>query len=109
MMSTLNSLRASAQNLGAVNTPVMAALPMPANTAAATTLYFREKAFWTFGRGQRLPDLRRLVRQYSFTQDQVYPTGQFFKGGTYASDVNLPVTVDELNNPDFTACLDRNA
>ena len=109
MLSTLNSLRASAQNLGAINTPVMAALPAPANAAAATKLYFREKAFWQFGRGQRLPDLRRLVRQYGFTQDQVFPTGQFFKGGTYSTDVNLPVTVDELNNPDFTGCLDRNA
>jgi hypothetical protein len=107
MMTILNSLRASAQNLGALNTPVMAALQTPANTEAAIKLYFREKAFWTFGRGQRLPDLRRLVRQYSFTQDQVFPTGQFFKGGTYASDVNLPVTVDELNNPEFTGCLDR--
>ena len=44
-----------------------------------------------------------------YTQDQVFPTGQFFKGGTYATDVNLPVTVDELNNPDFKACLDRKA
>ena len=109
MMATLNSLRASVQNLGALNTPVMAALPIPANSAAALTLYFREKAFWTFGRGQRLPDLRRLVRQYGFTQDQVFPTGQFFKGGTYAGDVNLPVTVDEQNNPEFVACLDRKA
>ena len=109
MMVILNSLRTSAQNLGVVNTPVMAALPIPANTAAAIKLYFREKAFWTFGRGQRLPDLRRLVRQYSFTQDQVFPTGQFFKGGNYSSDVNLPITVDEQNNPEFTSCLDRSA
>ena len=109
MMTILNGLRAAPQNLGAINTPAMAALPTPADAAAALKLYFREKAFWTFGRGQRLPDLRRLVRQYGFTQDQVFPTGQFFKGGTYAADVNLPVTVDEQNNPEFTACLDRKA
>ena len=109
MLAGLNALRASAQNLGTLNTPVMAALPAPANQAAATRLYFREKAFWTFGRGQRLPDLRRLVRQYGFTQDQVFPVGQFFKGGTYSGDVNLPVTVDEQNNPEFVACFDRKA
>jgi hypothetical protein len=39
----------------------------------------------------------------------VFPTGQFFKGGVYAADVNLPVTVDEQNNPEFTACIDRKA
>ena len=109
MMTILNGLRAAPQNLGALVTPAMAALPAPVDAAAALKLYFREKAFWTFGRGQRLPDLRRLVRQYGFTQDQVFPTGQFFKGGTYAADVNLPVTVDEQNNPEFTACLDRKA
>lgn len=109
MMAGLNALRASAQNLGALNTPVMAALPTPANQQAAIKLYFREKAFWTFGRGQRLSDLRRLVRQYGLTQDQVFPMGQFFKGGTYSSDVNLPVTVDEQNNPEFVSCLDRKA
>lgn len=109
MLGTLNSLRASPQNLGGISSPVMPALSLPPTQAAAIKLYFREKAFWTFGRGQRLPDLRRLVRQYGFTQDQVFPTGQFFKGGTYSADVNLPITVDEQNNPDFTACLDRNA
>jgi hypothetical protein len=109
MMTTLNTLRAAAQNLGAISTPVMSALPNPTSAEAATKLLFREKAFWTFGRGQRLPDLRRLVRQYGFTEDQVFPTGQFFKGGVYAADVNLPVTVDEQNNPEFTSCLDRKA
>ena len=109
MMFSLNTLRASAQNLGAISSPVMAALATPTSTDAAIKLLFREKAFWTFGRGQRLPDLRRLVRQYGFTEDQVFPSGQFFKGGVYAADVNLPVTVDEQNNPEFTACLDRKA
>ena len=89
--------------------PVMAALPRPAGQRTAINLLFREKAFWTFSRGQRLGDLRRLVRQYGRTQANVFPNGQFFKGGTYGSDVNFPVTVDELNNPDFAGCKDRNA
>jgi hypothetical protein len=109
MMSILNALRASPQNLGAINTPVMPPLATPASNDAAIDLYFREKAFWTFSRGQRLGDLRRLVRQYGRNQNQVFPSGQFFKGGTYGSDVNFPVTVDEQNNPQFRGCLDRNA
>ncbi len=63
--------------------------------------FFREKAFWTFGRGQRLPDLRRLVRQYERTEDKVFPTGGYFKGGTYGHDVNLPVPSSEQVNPQF--------
>jgi hypothetical protein len=109
MMAKLNALRAATQSLGAVTTPVLPALATPGSAAAAADLYFREKAFWVFGRGQRLGDLRRLIRQYGRTQATVFPTGQFFKGGTYGTDVNFPVTVDELNNPDFAGCKDRNA
>jgi hypothetical protein len=113
MLTILNNLRATPQRIGgadgagAINSPVMTALATPANQAAAIDLFFREKAYWTFGRGQRLGDLRRLVRQYGRSQDQVFPSGQFFKGGTYGSDVNLPVTTDELNNPEFKGCTDR--
>ncbi len=109
MMTILNNLRGSERNLGAVTTPAMAALPAPASQDEATDLYFREKAFWTFGRGQRLGDLRRLVRQYGRAQTNVFPNGPFHKGGTYGVDVNFPVTVDELNNPEFTGCLNRDA
>jgi hypothetical protein len=109
MMAGLNALRAAPQNLGVVTTPVMAPLATPASAAAATDVFFREKAFWTFGRGQRLGDLRRLVRQYGRTEANVFPTGTFFKGGTYGTDVNLPITVDEENNPEFKGCIDRNA
>jgi starch-binding outer membrane protein, SusD/RagB family len=109
MTATLNALRASAQNLGAVTTPVMTPLAVPASHDAAIDQYFREKAFWTFGRGQRLGALRRLVRQYQRTQDQVFPTGNFFKGATYGTDVNFPATVDEQNNPEYKGCSNRAA
>ena len=62
-----------------------------------------------FGRGQRFGDLRHLVRQYGRPQNQVFPTGTFFKGGTYGTDVNFDVSSAELTNPQFTACIDRNA
>ena len=110
MMTILNTLRSAPRTLGAVTTPAMAALPTPATRDAAIDLYFREKAFWTFGRGQRLPDLRRLVRQYGRAQENVFPVGTFFKTAQpYGADVNFPVTRDELNNPDFKECIDRRA
>jgi hypothetical protein len=125
MMAILNTLRAAPQPLGSltmtsgfpssttlvpiVSSTAMAALPDPANTTDATTLLFREKAFWTFSRGMRLGDLRRLIRQYNRAEDVVFPSGTFHKGGVYGKDVNFPVTVDEQNNPQFTACLDRKA
>lgn len=109
MMTILNALRATEQSIGAITTPVMAPLATPATEAAAIDLYFREKAFWNFGRGQRLGDLRRLVRQYGRSQADVFPSGPFHKGGNYGVDVNFPVTVDELNNPEFTGCTNRDA
>jgi len=109
MTAKLNGLRAAEQTLGLLKTPVMTPLTAPATKPAATDLFFREKAFWTYSRGQRLGDLRRLIRQYGRTQDNVFPVGPFFKGGNYGTDVNFPVHVDEQNNPAFKGCADRNA
>ena len=109
MMVILNALRTTSQRLGVYQVPVMAALPTPTTQTAAVDLYFREKAFWAFSRGQRLSDLRRLIRQYGRTQAEVFPVGQFFKGGTYGTDVNFPVTTDETPNPNWKGCIDRNA
>jgi hypothetical protein len=109
MTSILNALRAAPQNLGPITTPAMPALTAPATKDAAIDQLFREKAFWQFGRGQRLGDLRRMIRQYGRTQDQVFPTGTFHKGGTYDVDVNAPVPDVEKSNPLFTGCIDRKA
>jgi hypothetical protein len=109
MMTILNALRAAKPTLNTTPIPAMAALATPADQASAVSLFFREKAFWTFGRGQRLPDLRRLVRQYKRTDDQVFPTGGYFKGGTFGHDENLPVPNSEQVNPLFHGCIDRNA
>jgi hypothetical protein len=110
MMTSLNALRTSAQKLGNLNVAAMAAIATtPATKDAAVTLFFREKAFWTFGRGQRLSDDRRQVRQYGRTQDQVFPVGSFFKGASYGTDVNFPVTDNEKTNPNFQGCIDRKA
>jgi hypothetical protein len=109
MTTTLNALRTTAQTLGTFRPAAQTALPQPASQAAATAVFFREKAFWTFGRGQRLGDLRRLVRQYGIPAASAFPTGSFFKGGSYGEDLNFPVPDAERANPQFAGCTDRNA
>jgi hypothetical protein len=125
MMSILNALRASPQLLTASSptatgthpgwtTPVMPALQDPGTPDGRVNLLFREKAFWTFSRGQRLGDLRRLIRDYGRKADGSdtggYPIGQHYKGGVYGVDLNLPVTTDEqVGNTNFHGCLDRKA
>lgn len=112
MIATLNALRATSQTIGTYVVGTMPALTtIPTTRDAAVTLFFREKAFWSFGRGQRLPDSRRMVRQYGRAQSQAFPTGRFFKSpaDTYKSDVNFPVPDGELTNPNFKGCIDRGA
>lgn len=109
MISILNNLRTTPPTMGTFKPAAMAVLVAPGTQAAAVDLFFREKAFWQFGRGERLPDMRRMVRLYNRTQDNVFPTGAFHKGGNYGSAVNFPVPDDEKSNPKFTGCIDRNA
>lgn len=130
-VDSLNSLRAGATTLLGrfqANVPAaagpLAALTAPATAAARVDQFFAERAFWTYGMSQRLPALRRLVRQYGRTANSVFPTGQYtrpgrntsngaFTGevafGTYGNDVNFPLPIDEQNNPNFTQCQNRDA
>jgi starch-binding outer membrane protein, SusD/RagB family len=109
MMTILNGLRATPPKLAEVQPTTMAAMAVPTDTATAVNVFFREKALWTFSRGQRLGDLRRLIRQYGRTEANTFPSGEHYKGGDYGDDVNLPVPQAEQNNQNFTQCLDRNA
>lgn len=106
-LSIHNTLRAAPPKLGDITPAAMPALVDPGNEAARVNLQFREKAFWTFGRGQRLGDLRRLIKQYGRTAANTFPQGTHYKGGSYGPDVNLPVTQPEENNPNFKGCTDR--
>lgn len=107
-LSIHNALRAAPPKLGEIQPAAMPALVDPGTEAGRVSLHFREKAFWTFGRGQRLGDMRRLIKQYGRTQQQVFPQGVHYKGGNYGTDVNLPITQAEQNNPNFKSCTDRN-
>ncbi|MEO8334211.1 MAG: hypothetical protein ABI664_04520 [bacterium] len=109
MMTILNKLRTTQQKIGNFSPATQTALPTPATQTEATNVYFREKALWQFGRGERISDLRRLVRQYSRTQDNVFPSGPFHKNGTYGSNVAFPVPDAEKANVKFTGCLDTKA
>lgn len=109
MLNILNALRAAPPKLGEIQPGVLPALALPATKEAQVDLLFREKALWTFSRGQRLGDLRRLIRDYGRTAENTFPVGQHYRGGNYGTDVNLPVPTDELNNPEFKGCIDRKA
>lgn len=112
MTVILNALRATPPTVGGSLTPSgLAPLTPPLTRAAAVELLFRERAFWTFSRGQRLGDLRRLIRFYDRTEDNTFPTGPHFRGGEYGDDVNFPVPQEEESgNPEnFKACQDRKA
>lgn len=75
----------------------------PGTDAARVDLLFQERAFWLFSTAHRHGDMRRLIRQYGRTQDQVFPTGAHHRGGTYGNDVTFPLHFQETQNPHFTA------
>lgn len=108
-LAILNALRAAPPTIHSVPVPALAALTDPGSEASRINLHFREKALWTFSRGQRLGDMRRLIRQFGRPATSVFPVGTHFKGGDFGTDVNLPVVTNERNNPNFSGCLDRNA
>lgn len=128
-ITILNSLRASVaqlmplrnydhqRQLSLSNSAGTLAPLVPAATPREQVMQlFQERAYWLWLTGHRLGDMRRLIRQYGFSQDQVFPVGQYApngnnKGGFYGSDVNLPIPFQELNNPSEGAgeCLNRAA
>jgi hypothetical protein len=106
MTQRLNDLRDAAA-LG------LTPLSTPGSLDEAVDQLFSERAFWMFGTGHRLGDMRRLIRQYGRPPEAVFPTGDWFKGGlTYGLGVNLPLPRREQNNPNVPknadGCLDRN-
>ncbi len=126
-MGLLNAVRAApptyilagvqgTQSPTATPSPVaaMAALATPTSDTAAVSLLFNERARWLWGTGHRLNDLRRLERSaairggFGRPDSTVFPHGAYFKNGlVYGPDVNLPLPLDEQNNPGVQGCLDR--
>lgn len=104
-VARLNQLRAT---LGAG----LDTLTLQPSTAGQARQLMAERAFWLFATGHRLGDMRRLIRPtlggYGLAITSVFPTGPYPKGGApYGQEVNLPIPVNELNNPNFKQCIDR--
>ena len=78
------------------------------STEELVTNHFAERAFWLYSTAHRHGDLRRLVRVYGRPIAEVFPTGDYFKGGQYGSDVAFLVPQSEANNPNYQGCLDLN-
>ncbi len=94
----------------------------PGTDSGRVSLTFRERAFWLFGTGTRLGDLRRLIRQYGRDQGAVFPTGPYVNGNNphlpvpipnYGTDVSLTLPtafgrsllgIVELN-PTYKGCI----
>jgi hypothetical protein len=103
-LATLNALR---------TTVGLADLVDPGTAAGRVDMLFEERARWMYGTAHRVGDMRRLIRQYGRTESTVFPSGAYFKGGNYGTDVNFPIPFEELENPELGGvsfvCLDRGA
>jgi hypothetical protein len=99
-LNTLNALRTTVAGL--------APLTLQPTAAAQVDQLFRERAFWLFMTNHRLGDMRRLISQYARATESVFPTGAYRDGLTYGTDTNFAPNASELNNPNFTGCIDRN-
>ncbi len=94
----------------------------PGTDSGRVSLMFRERAFWLFGTGTRLGDLRRLMRQYGRDQSVVFPTGPYANGNdphlpspmpNYGTDVNLTLPTPTsfarfggtITNPNYRGCI----
>ncbi len=118
-LAKLNALRATPPSYTGVDAGDLAPLVDPGTQTARENLHFKERAYWLWLTSHRLGDLRRMIKFYGRTEDQVFPTGPYPRsniGGQYGTDVNLPLPIDEANNPNVPTtpgglpeCLDRNA
>ncbi len=119
--ATLNTLRANAPATYLALASPMDTLTsdstLAASPATQVDVTFRERAFWLYGTGTRLGDLRRLIRQYGRDQSTVFPTGAYPNGANpnlpapipnYGTDVNLtlPTAAGGLTtpNPNYKGC-----
>jgi len=104
-LAILNALRSNSVLL-ALRGYAAGSLPplaLQATKAAQVDQLFKERAYWLFLTSHRLGDMRRLIRQYGRSAETVFPTGPYFKGGTFGTDVNSPVPQREQNNPNYVA------
>jgi hypothetical protein len=106
-VTMLNNARTDAASIGGY---AATSLPyFPPDMASQLDTLFAERAYDLWMTGHREGDLRRLVRPtggtlpgYGLAQTSVWPTGAYFKGGTYGSQVALLIPRREDNNPQYS-------
>lgn len=101
-LDDLNALRADSTETGVGD---LGPIGDPVSSNVRVDSMFTERAFWLFGTGHRLGDLRRLLREYGRNVDAVFPTGAYPLGGSYGNDVNFPVVGERITGPE---CTNRN-
>jgi hypothetical protein len=102
-LTILNNLRATAI------TPALSPLSDPGTASTRLDLVFRERAFWLFGTGHRLGDMRRLTARYARAPQTVFPTGPHRLGGVYglATSIPFPAPLESPYNSAVTGCTSR--
>jgi hypothetical protein len=120
--SDLNALRADVADTKVTFSPATLSLTADstilASAAMQVDVMFRERAFWLFGTGTRLGDLRRLIRQYGRDQSTVFPSGPYPNGSNpklpspipaYGTDVTLTppaaASGNTVSNPNYKGCI----
>jgi len=130
-INDINALRTTCTDASACasNAPAgaggVAGLPPlspPSTPDSAMAMIFRERAFWLFGQGSRLGDMRRLVKYHNRSSATVYPVGPypythtgpgFAPLTTYGTDISLTLPTKDavvakqitITNPYFQGCL----
>jgi len=122
----LNALRANAPGTYLALASGVPALTTDSTTTASAAMrvdvMFRERAFWLYGMGSRLGDMRRLIRQYGRDQSTVFPIGPYPFGSdktlpaplpNYGTDVSLtlPTAAGSLTDPNssYKGCVSKGA
>lgn len=124
-MTDLTNLRADSADTHVMFDTSQVPIKTDSTSAASATgqvdFMFRERAFWLFGTGTRLGDLRRLIRQYGRDQSTVFPTGPYANGHNphlpsplpnYGTDVSLTLPTSAglanlgltISNPQYKGC-----
>lgn len=113
-LATLNTLRTSGTQTAGMWDPGtggiagLGPLSDPGTADTRVDLLFRERAFWLFGTGHRLGDLRRLIGHYSRGIERVFPTGSYSFGpyGT-ATSIPFPSALERPYSPTVSGCTSR--
>ena len=86
--------------------PELGLLTDPRDSVERINRTFQERAAWLFFTGHRLGDLRRLIREYGRSQNQVFPIGPIVPASKirFGNDISIPVPLQERSNPLFSGC-----